>query len=184
MTKFGFTETHDVDSSAVDTLSYNENTQELVVDWHNDLYKYDGVSKERFDKVLNASSVGREAQSIKREFGPGEYLGRFGNVAFMPEKVKATSVGDEPAPVESQEQTPEGTETAEVASDYFPLTVGRVEVGSYYTYTVDFEDENGIDKDYTPKGVSSVDEAVQAVEEIADMLDKDFTIKGVYVSFE
>ena len=164
MTTFAATHTADVDSSAVEALSYNENTQELVIDWHDDLYKYSGVSKARYDNLLNAPSVGRAAQQIKRDLGPGEYLGRFGQVNFV-QADKAVQVSP---------RTNVGTET-----ETFSLTP-TVESNAP-TFKVFFE-TFGVEKNYTPKGVNTWEEAADAVTELGEMLDQEFNVTGVLVS--
>jgi hypothetical protein len=190
MTTFAFTHTQDVKSKAVDTLTYNERTGELVIDWHNDLYKYSGVPKNTFDQVLAGTykngltdaSVGRAAQRVKKDFGPGDYLGRFGEVKFVPAG-SATAVAPKPTQAKATLHT-----SAPSVSPTFSLTPSpSVNVGSESstTYTIDFVPA-GTDepREYTPEGVNSVEDALKALEEVANMLGVALTVKGVYVNFE
>ncbi len=195
MNTFVFTDTQDVKSKAVDTLTYNENTRELVIDWHNDLYKYDGVPPETYKAVvagtykngLTDASVGRAAQRVKKDFGPGKYLGVFGAVKFTPEaKAKRTAV---PSYSLSPSATASPAKVTNVGSEAtnkkFSLTPSPAvtKAGKSTTYTVDFK-ANGETREYTAKDATSVDEAVAAINEVAEMLGVELTVTGVYVDFE
>jgi hypothetical protein len=181
MTTFKYTESEDVASSAVDTLTYNANTQELVVDLHDDLYLYPGVSPTRFQQLLNAPSVGRDFQALKRSHGPSSYLGRYGSVSFVKDTPRTSG------PFTPTKPLPGGVVgTDPVSPSRFSLAapaVAATPAVSAPTYTVDFE-VNGEAKEYTPKNVRSVDEALEALEDALGAVGVNGTVKGVYVSFE
>jgi|SRR5690606_17439649 len=81
-------------SSLVDGVWYNENTLELVVNLGGSIYAYTGVPRERFNDFAAAQSAGGEYQSIKRDFGPGRYMGHEYELYFLYEFPKRTeSVG-------------------------------------------------------------------------------------------
>ena len=189
-TTFEFTDTQDVKSSAVDTLTYNENTRELVVDLHDDLYKYDGVPRSRFEQILHAPSVGRDFHDLKKNYGPADYLGPYGSVTFVPVD-KATKPTFPPAAQPSVLASKSGVATnvptaSTSASQTFSLTPS-VNVGTEgkATYTVDFVPAGADEpREYTAQGVDSVEEAIAALNEVADMLGVTLTVKGVYVEFE
>lgn len=186
MTTFAATHSTDVVSKAVDAVSYNENTQELVLDWDGALYKYSGVPLETYKKVvagtykngLTDASVGRAAQRVKKDFGPGDYLGQFGQVQFVKDQTKATF------PLAAQPAT---LATKSTPAPTFSLTpsknVGSEKKVSGKTYTVDYT--IGDDAyEYTPEGVNSDDEAVQALADALAPLGLEGTAKGVYIEFE
>lgn len=77
-------------SSLVDGVWYNENTQELAVNLDGSVYAYTGVPRERFNDLAVATSAGREYQGIKREFGPGQYVGQGFELYFVYEPPKRT----------------------------------------------------------------------------------------------
>lgn len=77
-------------SSLVGGVYYNENTQELAVNLNGSVYAYTGVPRERFNDFTVATSAGREYQNIKRDFGPGEYMGESYELYFVYEAPKRT----------------------------------------------------------------------------------------------
>lgn len=189
MTTFAFTDTTDVKSKAVDTLTYNKDTGELVIDWRNELYKYSGVDEYTFKAVVNGTykngttdaSVGRAAQRIKKDFGPGDYLGRFGEVKFVP----ASRAKAAPVTTPTQAKATLHTSAPAVSPTYSltPTNVGSETTGR--TYTVEFNPAGTTQvRKHTPKGANSVDEAVAALEEVANILGVALIVKGVYVAFE
>lgn len=195
MTTFAATHSTDVNSKAVDTVTYNENTKELVLDWAGALYKYSGVPLETYNKVvagtykngLTDASVGRAAQRVKKDFGPGIHLGKFGEVTFVKDTTKVTGptfpLAAQPATLASKTRiSPSGTATATQTFSLTPSNVGS-EPKASATYTVDWT-VGGESYEYTPDGVTSVDEAVAAVREATDALGLSVVVKGVYVEFE
>lgn len=194
MTTFTATHSADVKSKAVDTLTYNENTRELVIDWHDDLYKYSGVPLETYKAVvagtykngLTDASVGRAAQRVKKDFGPGDYLGKFGEVKFVKADASRPTfpLAAQPATLATKAPT---VATSVTAASTYSLTPSpaapSVNVGSEVTYTVDFK-ANGERREYTAAGVNSVDEAIAALNEVAQMLGVELTVTGVYVDFD
>lgn len=190
MTTFAATHSTDVVSKAVDTVTYNENTHELVLDWDGALYKYSDVPLATYKAVIDGTykngltdaSVGRAAQRIKKDFGPGDYLGQFGNVTFVKDETKTTPT----FPLAATKSAPTAAQVASsrtaASSPTFSLTpVGDEKATA--TYTVDYtigEDHY----EYTPAGVNSVDEAVKALADALAPLGLEGAAKGVYVEFE
>lgn len=188
MTTFAATHSTDVVSKAVDAVSYNENTQELVLDWAGALYKYSGVPLETYKKVvagtykngLTDASVGRAAQRVKKDFGPGDYLGQFGQVQFVKDTTKATfPLAAQPSTLATK--APATQSTPAPTFSLSPSNVGSEKASA--TYTVDWL-VGGDAYEYTPEDVNSVDEAVKAVRTAAEALGLDIAVKGVYVEFE
>lgn len=194
MTTFYATHSQDTPrSTAVDTLTYNENTQELVIDWSGELWKYNGISKATFDEVLagtykNApahASVGRSASKIKRDFGPGTRLGHFGEVTFV-KADKATPT----FPLSATKSAPTAAKvavgaTAAAAPQRFSLTPSpAANVGTETpTYTVDFKTDDGESREFTAKRADSVESAIAELTDLAEQLGVDLSVTGVYVSF-
>jgi hypothetical protein len=194
-----FAATHSQDtprSTAVETVTYNENTGELVIDWHDDLYKYDGVSLDTYNALVAGTyknspahaSVGRSASKFKKDYGPGTYLGKFGQVKFV-QATKASRVNTSGPtfPLSAQKSAPTVASTVSAASPTFSLTPSNVGSESKAkpaaTYTVDYT--VGTEHyEYTPSGVNSVDEAVKALADALAPLGLEGTAKGVYVEFE
>jgi hypothetical protein len=194
-----FAATHSQDtprSTAVETVTYNENTGELVIDWHDDLYKYDGVSLDTYNALVAGTyknspahaSVGRSASKFKKDYGPGTYLGKFGQVNFV-QATKASRVSPSAPtfPLAAQKSAPTVASTVS-ASPTFSLTPSNVGSESKSkaraaTYTVDYT--VGTEHyEYTPAGVGSVDEAVKALHDALAPLGLEGAEKGVYVEFE
>lgn len=84
MSYIEFTEARDTASSAVEALYFNENDNTLIIDWNDELYRYSGVNRQEYEKVLNGTgfggSVGRAASALKQKYGPGEHLGDYDDV--------------------------------------------------------------------------------------------------------
>lgn len=84
MTRFYYTaELDQLYSTAVDTLWFNANDNTLVIDWDDNLYRFTGVTEQEALSVAagtyggNSGSVGRAAQQLKKDKGPGEFLGYY-----------------------------------------------------------------------------------------------------------
>lgn len=62
-------ELYNVDSSNIKMLGYNEKQKALFAVFHNDsVYKYQNVSRNVLNALLEADSVGREFNKIKKLF--------------------------------------------------------------------------------------------------------------------
>ena len=62
-------ELYNVDSSNIKMLGYNEKQKALFAVFHNDsVYKYHNVSRKVLNVLLEADSVGREFNKIKKLF--------------------------------------------------------------------------------------------------------------------
>jgi hypothetical protein len=165
-------------STAVDAVSYNQNRQELVIDWHDDLYKYTGVPLSVYEALvagtyknsLGHESVGRSASKFKRDFGPGTYLGRFGDVTF---KDVSQSVKVAPAKVSA---------TPSAAAQTFSLTPSTNVGSEGPSFTVDFRDANGVAREHDVDNVSTWEDAKAEVERLAKAMGVTVTVTGVYVS--
>lgn len=179
---FEYTTERDVDSSAVDQLFYNENEQYLVVDWKDELYRYDGVTREEFEKVANgehsgwgSKSVGRAAQQLKASKGPGKYLGNYNETTERKvavrhlSSVSASTVTSTPSPYAPKDLKTDSTKEYSLRTPLAPAA----------TYEVYF---NG-GKSHTPSGVNSVEEAVAALEEVSKILGVNFKAEKVVVTF-
>lgn len=83
--EFKYTHKNDsTDSSLVDGIYYNENTNELAVDLNNQIYVYDGVPTTVYEVFSKAHSKGRfYGQNIKRNYGPSTFLGVYEDVDFL-----------------------------------------------------------------------------------------------------
>lgn len=207
MTKFNYTRHFDGDSSLVKNVYYDSDTEECVVDLGDNIYKYSGVPVRAFNDFDDAISRGRYYNVFKRTYGPGEYLGGSYDVDFVA-SVVAMPVSPERANAYSRPEayvsnnnyyatggyigTPKDLKVTEDtvvdgervgnssgASVHYGLTAP---VSNVRRHAVTFE-VNGAKRVHTLK-VESVDEAVDAVEQIADMLDLEFDIKECTVYFD
>lgn len=198
-TIFDYTRTAPVNSSAVDAVYYDDTTKRLAVVLNSaDTYAYDNVPSQEFNALVNGPSVGRHyALGIKRNYGPGEYLGYGSNVAFV-QGVEAPSM----AAVSDVTTATSGSGSLHVG---VPLTEGGTISASRLTglrlapntvvettpaaqekfdlaqtvektskFTVQFKDAFERDREYTLDALSDED-AVDALVEVADMLGVDVT---------
>lgn len=203
---FNFTHADtEVQSNLVGEAYYNDSTRELVVllGYDGEAYKYDGVPLNVYNELVSASSVGGfYNRVIKRDYGPGTYLGSLGwdNTSYFINGYKAPAMA---APVVNEGPyltlAPEGLSTSgghfTVTSDekdgsYFslvaPNAVETVDEGENFTlrhevvFTV-----NGTEDEKTYSATAeSVDEATKALFEVAGMLDVQVRVRRVTVYFE
>jgi len=58
---------HKLQSSSINSIAFNEKAKELTVIFKNNAtYRYDGVSKEEYEQILNASSPGTKLKEITK----------------------------------------------------------------------------------------------------------------------
>ena len=100
MTTVSFTDEFYPKSKAVDEAFFDENTNTVYVDLHNNIYAYSGVDKtkwERFKKSGDGNgSVGSfYAGSIKRSHGPATNLGHVKGIKYekVPVRPQRAAVG-------------------------------------------------------------------------------------------
>lgn len=177
-------------SSLVDGIYYDENTQALTIDLNDDIYTYAKVPVDEFYTFVAAASAGKHYPYIKRTYGPAEKVGVWDEINFKRVNKPATdTVGtpkgltDDTINVAVNSNRPgliTGGTYVTNTTNTFSLTAPETE--AVLDHVVEFT-VNGQEKAHTVK-TTSVDEAVGALNEIADMLDLTFVIKTVTVHFE
>lgn len=185
---FVFTHEADVSSSLVTGLWYNRDEQKLAVALDEEVYVYDGVPANEFDNLRFAASVGRAYQGVKRNYGPGEYLGWEPDLEIEAKSYEAPSM--EPVVGNATVGTPKGlTYAADAVVDGEPVdrkfTLGLVEETPERTthrHAVVFEVEGleGVRKVYNVDA-GSWTEAEQALTESTDALGLNVTVKEITV---
>lgn len=182
MPSFDYTHFEVVESSAVDEVYYNSHTQELAIDLHDSVYVYENVPLSVFRDLVNAPSVGQAYREVKRQYGPGEFLGWYGDIGYNSVPV--------PAPVQDVTKATtfdlsNASNSAATGGDTVTYTLSSVPAAPIPTreHVVSFVVE-GNDRVATyGLDTTSVDEAVKVVEGFAEALGLNVTVKGVYVSF-
>lgn len=190
MPNFTYTHTRRVDSSAVDEVYYNENTKELAVDLHDEVYVYPNVPLARYEALVGASSVGRAFREVKRDYGPSSYLGYATQVNYVRETTKAPSmaaVGTPKGLTYAEDAVVDGRPVASPNEVRVDLGLAPVAApgGVKFRHAVYFEVEglgNG-SKVYNVEA-GSVNEAVEALSEATAALGLDVNVKEVRVYFE
>lgn len=181
----------DVASSAVVEAYYNDRTNDLaVVLSSGHAYVYSGVPLAVYEKLVDTRSVlsspGRYyAKVVKRDFGPGEALGYVGwdSDEFFP-NLRARWEADAATPkglVYADDAVVTGSidvDPAEVTN----TTLALPQEKTLRRHTVVFEANGGTRTHRL--NVESVDEAVEEILSLGKMLDLDFKVKEVVVSFE
>lgn len=172
-------------SSAVDAAYHNKKSNELAVVLKSDgVYLYTDVNEQAFRDFANAWSKGRHyALTIKRKYGPGEYLGDVEDVNFV---VPAADMGSTGTPKDltyAEDAVVDSKPLSPVVGNVYNL--GTVPVKSearkhVVSFTVGDSD---VVKTYESPA-DSVDKAAQALVYLGETLGLDFSVKGVYVSFE
>lgn len=188
MSDFEFTHnTRTPHSSAVDEIWYNEDTKELAVDLHDEVYVYSGVPKARYDAFVLANSKGRAFREIKRDYGPSEYLG---DAAYL--DIDRAPV---PAADMSAVGTPKGltyaagativnntnTVTASSGAGYLSLTPAPAK-STARRHKVVFDTPHGTKSHEV--SAESVEDAAQQVTTFTTVLGVEATVKEVTVYFE
>lgn len=204
-TIFEYTDFADTDNSSfVDFVHYNSNDNSVAIEFTDDVYVYDGVSESDYRALVEADSVGAHYNTVfKHRYGPGTHLGSWKEVEY-----------EEAKQVVSTPTTPKGLnfDTAETPTKEYslasvspirsePVLLDDVKVdeptrefslapvGSRVASTTDGNETyevifNG-GRSFTPKGnITSVDDAVWALNEIGDMLDVEVKVEKVVVTFE
>lgn len=189
MTTVTFTRQVGVDSSAIDCAYYNERTNDLVVDLHDSLYLYKGVPEYVVNTLERAPSAGSYyASTIKRAYGPGDFLGHAWDVEYEEDAgVPAPDMG----PVtQGAVGTPKNltyapnavvtnvsTNAANTGNGVGPHLSLKVDNSNLRQVRVEFE-VNNKSASHT-LFTSSLDDAVEQVERLGEMLDQTFTVKAV-----
>lgn len=191
MKTFEYTHSHAPVSSAVDTLYYNTNTQSLAVDLHDRLYRYEDVPFSEYADLVYADSAGREFSRIKREYGPGDFLGEYDDLDFEMVSANAdsgvtTASGVVPKNLTYASNAKVTTSTtgnyASQPSEFISLNAYTdTKSPSKRKHEVIFE-AAGAERIYSLEA-TSVDEAVEALQGVAEALDIDVQVRKVTVYF-
>jgi len=187
-----YTHAESLDSSAIDEALYNENTRELTLDLNGNYYRYPNVPKHVWEALLEAPSAGRfYRETVKKNYGPAESLGSLNwdefnevkiedktteNVIHVPANRWGGYAVGTPKDLKVTDDTVVTTTT-----NVFNLTAAAPSA-DVRKHAVTFE-VNGVRRTHNLKA-ESVDEAVQAVNDIADMLSLTFVVKEVTVYFD
>lgn len=150
-------------STAVNTLAYNSDSRELVVELNHVSYLYKDVDLAQFNYLSGAASTGRAYREFSKRHKSSERLGSFITFVYGVE-----------APVnEDADTTP---------ASYFPLKAVETVLPEERSHRIDFV-AAGRDRSYTVQA-TSVDDALDALTDVANALDVVLRVKGVYVSYE
>lgn len=177
-------------SSAVDEVWYNENTKQLAVDLHDDVYVYSGVPKSRYEALVHADSLGRAFREIKRDYGPSEYLGDVDYIEFDEVSYEAPDMGNFASVTDvrrskgltyAADATLNGEPLATSTGPHLSLTPATAKA-DVRRHTVVFETAVGV-KSHDVQ-VSSVDEAAATVREMGNAFGVSVNVKEVTVHFE
>lgn len=182
---FEFTSNHEVNSSLVEELLYNSNTQELVVDLNDRIYKYTGVPQYVADEFANSYSPGSYFQTFKRQYGPGEFLGHYGSVEYKSVS-PVQSVSHSTATVGTPKNlsysanavVTDETRYVDLKSDVGPE---RVTYNHEVRFVVDGLDEV---RTYTVEAGSNWNESVEALHAATDALGINVKVKSVTINFD
>jgi len=183
---FEYTDTKPVTSTAVDAVFYNSETKKLAVFLHGEVYVYSGVPKERYENLVDASSVGRAFREVKADYGRSDYLGRARSVEPVLVSVPAPDMGAVGTP-KGLTYAADAKVTGDPAHSRVRVTLGEVPVpeGVKYKHAVYFKVNPGdLDFKIYNTEAGSVHEAVEALTEAALALDLNVTVKEVRVYFE
>lgn len=178
----------DLNSTAVAEAYYNAPERQLAVvlqSGHG--YVYDRVPLGTYDALVSSSSPGRVyATTVKRHYGPGESLGYVGwdSDEFVKgyEAPSMAAVGTPKNLYYSVEDLHDSSRLGSSSGSSVRFDLGPVEVPETKKHTIAFE-ANGAERSHT-MDASSVDGAVESLQEIADMLGVEFRVKAVTVHFE
>ena len=202
MTEIKYTTAHEeLDSSLVWDVWYDAETRKAYVNLETVVYAYSDVPASAVDALVYAPSIGRHyngsvfgAKGFKREFGPGEKLGYLADLTLREREVALasggtiTASGNLAAPgvvgknltyapnakvTTTDSNTANGRVSLRVIED-----ANAAPVVHKRAMTVHFE-SNG-SRTHSLRA-ESVDEAVDAVKEVAKMLGVNVMVTGVFV---
>lgn len=185
-TEFEYTEYTEPNSSAVEIVYYNRDTNDLVVQLNSgDAYRYSNVPKAVFDVFTDKSrSAGRHyAVTVKREYGPGTPEGYVPYYDEVPVRAAVTDVTRSKNLSYAAGAVVDGQQVTD-KQRYFDLLTTPQATEAKLLHRVDFTVEGGTEvKSYDVEAVN-VDAAVEALAEVSYALSLNLDVKGVYVSFE
>ena len=197
--EYKYTDDWDGYSSAVDYAAYDEPTRTLYIEVvGGDTYAYKNVDKNTWEDFLSSPSKGSfYAVTIKRSFGPGDYLGYEASEELEERGVEAADMGPvvpgfRPTAgslgLTGAVGTPKDLKLAEGATvtnvtRTFNLQAPLLD-NTVLKHTVRFTVDGGTDVKSYSTNANSVTEAVAAVNEIGDSLGLEFNVKEVCVHFE
>lgn len=201
---FDFTDEYVVDSELVDEIHYNANDQSLAIEFTSDVYFYENVPQSEVAALAAGEqydgSVGRHYNFIFKHNYKANKKMNWSEVDYnrvnratadaTTDKGLDFDTADEPTKEFSLASQPVGNSdgpslhvVADLPTTEYSLQPvgGRVAAATNgdQTYVVFFNEG----RSYKPKGVNSVDEAVHALREVADMLDVEVNVEQVVVSF-
>lgn len=183
-----FTYTHknvNLNSSAVEEIYYNDFTAQLVVVViGGSAYLYSLVPTSEFIAFNGSPSKGRfYATKIKRQFGPGQYLGYVNSEDdFFVDSSSLVTSGTISSPVPSSSKITTGSLSSDTVGTPKNLVYAENVTPKRSNYTVAFE-FNGKVREHNLQA-NSLEEALLSVQTFAQMLDLNFKIKSVTVHFE
>lgn len=181
MTTVAFTDEFYPKSSAVDEAFYDENTQTVYVDLHDNIYAYSGVDKVKWERFKRsgdgAGSVGSfYAGSIKRSHGPGRNLGHVRGIEYKKVAVRNQDAAG----------TPKGLTPTATAPQYHSLNVqtGAVSGNGTSRFVVTFRvGSAALDKKHEVKAKDELD-ALRQVNTFAEALGVSLKVRSVTHYFE
>jgi hypothetical protein len=194
MSKFEYTDTKSVRSSAVDEVFYNRDDKTLAVTLHGEVYQYDNVPKDIYNRLTGGwHSTGKVyAKEVKRNYGPGKHLGDAYSVDISEKSYEAPNMGSlatgglitaTQARSNAGVGTPKGLSLAPNAVVDGQRIDLKVNAGSAQRkHTVVFE-AGGTLRSHSILA-ANVDAAVADLNGLADALGVKFKVKEVTVSFE
>lgn len=176
-----YTDHYEPDSSLIWDVWYNAADQTATVNLEGVLYKYTEVPETAVSYLVDAVSPGREFRHFKNEYGPSQKLGYESEVS----KVRAQASAYPGVVPKNLTYAPDArvTDVTLHTSDpkTVPLKTGVAPEPTSLpkrTHTVHFE-SNG-SRTYTLEA-SSVEQAVEALQEVANMLGVSAKVTGVFV---
>lgn len=175
-----------LDSELVYDVWYDERDRKAYVNLHDNIYAYSGVSLDDVLTMVNADSIGRAyngslmQKGFKRKFGLVENLGPEFNLNIVERDLVTAAPGVVPKNLTYAEDAKvDGLAPAKtVPLRPVPTNTANAPAAAKRTMTVHFE-SNG-SKTYRTEA-ATIDEAVAALDEIAEMLGVRLDVTGVFV---
>lgn len=191
MSDFVYTDSVDGrNSSAVEEAWYNVYDKTLLVALveSEKSYLYSGVPSWVWSQLKGAPSLGSfYATTVKRNYGPGNALGWTDDLDIVEYGVPAANMGSV-TPIHGV-GTPKGLTLAPNASvttkaEAFPLSVVSDSKPVLLKHEVIFTSTGSENERLYVTEAENIDDATSQLDEVAEMLDLNFTVKRVTVHFE
>jgi len=182
-----------LDSTAIDRAWYNEDSQELFLELHGVIYRYDNVKDWEYNALTTTASAGSYYRNYIRGHHHGDRLGPVSDLVERNTKVVTANTARTRVGLGDLNFYPGQPEKKQVVQGlaigvkpHLPLTkdAPTKESRGEYAHTMEFTVGNDTTEKTHVVFADSMDDAIEDFFELVAKLGQTVTLKGVHVRFE